>query len=479
MNTKLVFKLNGYILLFDAIAMLIPGIVALIYGESAGYAFIPAILISLVIGIPLVLLKPKTKAFFAREGLVTVALAWIMMSIVGALPFFFSKEIPNFIDCVFETASGFTTTGATILNNVEALSNCMLFWRSFTHWIGGMGVLMFVMAIAPLAGGNNMQLIRAESTGPQVEKILPKASLNSMLLYGIYIGLTLLQFIFLLFGGMPIFDAITTAVATAGTGGFGIKNSSLAGYSTYIQGVVTVFMILFSINFNMYFLIVARRFKSVFKNQELRLFFTVVITAIVLITLNISGMFDNILSALHHAAFTVASIISTSGFATVDFNLWPEFSKIILFALMFIGGCAGSTGGGIKVSRILILLKALKREFVSMIHPKSVKTITINGRKLDDESVRRVYAYIICFAAVFFASLLIVSLDKFNFETNVTAIAATINNIGPGFATVGPMGNFADFSILSKIVLTIDMICGRLELFPILILLMPHTWKRN
>lgn len=479
MNTKLVFKLNGYILLFDAIAMLLPVAVALIYSESAGMAFLPAIIISLAVGIPLILLKPKTKAFYAREGLVTVAIAWIMMSIVGALPFFFSKEIPNFVDCIFETASGFTTTGATILNDVEALSNCMLFWRSFTHWIGGMGVLMFVMAIAPLAGGNNMQLIRAESAGPQVEKILPKASLNSMLLYGLYIGLTVLEIVFLLLGDMSVFEAVTTAFGTAGTGGFGIKNTSLAGYSTYIQSVVTVFMLLFGINFNIYFLLVARRFKTAFKNQELHLFGIIVIAAIALITINITSLFGNVFDALHHSSFAVASIISTTGFSTEDFNLWPEFSKVILFVLMFIGGCAGSTGGGIKVSRILIVLKALKREFVSMIHPRSVKTITINGKKLDDDSVRKVYAYIICFIAIFIASFLIVSLDKFNFETNITAVTATLNNIGPGFAVVGPMGNYSDFSILSKIVLTIDMICGRLELFPILILFLPHTWNKN
>lgn len=479
MNTKLVLKLNGFILLFDAIAMLLPVSVAIYYKESAGLAFLPAIIISLVIGIPLSLLTPKNKSLYAREGLVTVAIAWVVMSIIGALPFFFSGEIPNLIDCIFETASGFTTTGASILRDVESLSQCLIFWRSFTHWIGGMGVLIFVMALAPLAGGNNMQLIRAESAGPQVEKILPKANINSKVLYGIYIGLTVLQIIFLLIGKMPFFDAVTTTFGTAGTGGFGIKNTSLAGYSMYIQGVVTVFMLLFSINFTMYFFIIAGKLKSVFKNEELRIFFGIVLIATLLITFNNYSLFNSISEAVHHTVFTVASIISTSGFSTVDFNLWPEFSKGILFLLMFIGACAGSTCGGIKISRIIILVKSLKREFVSLIHPKSVKAIKINGKKIGDDSIRRVNAYIICFLLIYIVSFLLISLDGFNFETNFTAVATTLNNVGPGFDMIGPTGNFADFSWFSKIVLTINMICGRLELFPIMIILLPQTWKRN
>lgn len=479
MNKKVVLKLNGYILVFDALAMLLPMLVALYYGESAGFAFIPAMLVSLAVGIPLLFLKPRHKSLYAREGLATVALAWVTMSIVGALPFFFSREIPNLIDCIFETASGFTTTGATILRDVESLSRCMLFWRSFTHWIGGMGVLIFVMALAPLAGGNNMQLIRAESPGPQVEKILPRASMNSLLLYGLYIGLTILQVVFLLIGKMPFFDAVTTAFGTAGTGGFGIKNSSIGGYSTYVQMVVTVFMLLFSLNFNMYFLLVARRFKSVWKNEELRVFLCVVLTSTVLVTLNNFKLFDSFFEAIHHSSFAVASIISTSGFVTVDFNKWPEFSKGILVCLMFFGACAGSTGGGIKVSRVVILFKALKREFVSLIHPKSIKSIHLNGKRIDDEVLKHTNAYVVCYVAIFVISFLLVSLDVFNFETNITAVAATLNNVGPGLSAVGPIGNYAGFSVLSKIVLIIDMICGRLELFPIMIILLPQTWKKN
>ncbi len=478
MNVKYVLKLNGCILLFDAVAMLLPVMVALYYQESSGVAFAPAILLAIGIGLPLFLLKPKKRELYAREALVTVSVAWFVMSLIGGLPFYFSREIPSFIDCFFETASGFTTTGATILTDVEALSRCMLFWRSFTHWIGGMGVLVFVMAIASLAGGNNMQLIRAESPGPKVEKILPKANTNSKLLYGMYIGLTFLQVVFLLFGDMPFFDAITTAFGTAGTGGFGIKNTSMAEYSTYIQAVVTVFMLLFSINFNMYFFIIAKRFSAVWKDEELRLFFGIVAVAVVCIVINNRGMFDSVGSAVHHTAFTVASIISTSGFTTVDFNAWPEFSKTILVVLMFVGACAGSTGGGIKVSRILIMLKSLKKEFTALVHPKSIKTIHMNGKRIDDETTRRATSFMICYIGIFVLSMIIIAFDNMSLETNLTAVAATLNNVGPGLSAVGPTGNYAGFSSLSKLVLTFDMICGRLELFPVMILLLPQTWKK-
>lgn len=479
MNIKLVLKLNGYILLFDALAMLLPVLVALYYQEGAGLAFAPAIALSLAVSVPLINLKPKNNGLYAREGLATVAIAWIAMSLVGSMPFFFSGEIPSFVDCFFETASGFTTTGATILTNVEALSNCMLFWRSFTHWIGGMGVLMFVMAIAPLAGGNNMQLIRAESPGPKVEKLLPKANMTAKVLYGIYIGLTVAQIVLLIIGDMPFFDAVTTAFGTAGTGGFGIKNTSIGGYNTYIQAVVTVFMLLFSINFNIYFFLIARKLSSAWKNEELRLFFAVVIVSIICITLNNHKLFDSVGSAIHHTSFTVASIISTSGFTTVDFNLWPEFSKAVLVILMFVGACAGSTGGGIKVSRILILGKALKKEFHSLVHPKSIKTISVNGKRIDDETIRKLNAYMICYLGIFVVSFIIVSLDNCSFTTNITAIAATLNNVGPGLEAVGPIGNYSGFSNLSKIVMAIDMICGRLELFPMMILFLPQAWKKN
>ncbi len=478
MNIKAVFKFNGYILLFTALAMLLPVAVAVYYGERAGVYFLPAMGLCVAVAIPLVFLKTRSKEIYAREGLVIVALAWFFISIVGALPFWLSKEIPNFIDCVFETASGFTTTGATILRDVETLSRCMLFWRSFTHWIGGMGVLMFVMAITPLAGGSNMQIIRAESAGPKIEKLVPKANATAKALYGMYIGLTVLQTILMLLGKMPFFDAITTAFGTAGTGGFGIKNTSIGEYSAYIQGVVTVFMLLFSVNFNMYFLLVARRIKSVWRNEELRFFVAIVLASIVCITLNNFRLFDSFGSALHHTSFAVASVISTSGYVTADFNLWPQFSKCLLVILMFAGACAGSTGGGIKISRIMIMLKSLKREFSALIHPKSVKTISMNGKRIDDETSRRVSAYIVCYLLVFLVSFIIISIDNMSFETSFTAVLATLNNIGPGLGGVGPVGNYADFSILSKIVLTLNMICGRLEIFPVIIMLMPQTWKK-
>ncbi len=478
MNTKLILKLNGNILLFDAISMLLPMIVAFIYKEQAGFAFLPAIAIILAVSIPLMFLKPKHNNLNAREGLITVASAWILISFAGGLPLFFSGEIPSIIDAFFESASGYTTTGATIISDVESLSHCMLFWRSFTHWLGGMGVLMFVMALAPLVGAYNMHLMRAESTGPKVEKIVPKANATAKVLYGIYIGLTLLQFLLLVLGKMPVFDAINTSFATAGTGGFGIKNDSLASYSTYIQAVVSAFMLLFSVSFNIYFLLIFRKFKAALKNEELRMFVIIVLSAITLIVLNNFSLFNTVGEAIHHTLFTVASIISTSGFATVDFNAWPEFSKTILVMLMFIGACAGSTGGGIKVSRILIFMKSFKKEIVSLIHPRSVTTISINGKKLEDETIKKTNSFLVFFVFIFTAAFLLISLDGFSFETNFTALAATINNIGPGLAGVGPLENFAKFSDLSKLVLTFVMICGRLELFPLIILLSPRTWKK-
>ncbi len=479
MNYKLVLKLNGYILMFDAVFMIIPIICAVIYKESAGFAFLPAMAIMAVIGAALAfLLKPKNKDLYARDGFATVAIAWIIMSFMGSLPFFFSKEIPNLIDCFFETTSGYTTTGATILTNVEKLSKCMLLWRSFTHWIGGMGVLVFMLAFTPLAGAHNIQLMRAESPGPKVEKLVPKTNATAKVLYGMYIFLTFLQFVLLLLAKMPVFDALATAFGTAGTGGFGIKNDSIASYSFACQTIVTVFMLLFAVNFNIYFLLIFRKFKAVWKNEELRMFVCVVALAIVLITANNFGLFDSLYTAFHHSAFTVASIVSTTGFATVDFNLWPEFSKFILFALMFMGGCAGSTGGGIKVSRILIMLKFLKKDLLSLIHPRSINTISMNGKKIEDETIKKINSYLICYIAILFFSIAITALDNFGFETTITAAVTTINNVGPGFAGVGPAENFSNFSYLSKIVLSFNMIFGRLEIFPLIILFMSHTWKK-
>lgn len=478
MNFKLVLRLNGFILLFEVLFMIVPLICALIYRESSGLAFLPAMALMVVIGLPLTMLKPKSKELFAREGLATVAIAWIIISFMGSLPFLFSGEISNFADAFFETVSGFTTTGSSILTNVESLSRCMLLWRSFTHWIGGMGILVFLLIFAPLAGSHNIQLMRAESPGPKVEKLVPKTNTTAKVLYGMYVLLTLLQFILLIASKMPVFDALATALGTAGTGGFGIKADSLASYNTLSQTIVTIFMLLFAINFNMYFLMLYRKFKSVWKNEELRMFVAIVVFAILFIVLNTFKMFDSITAAIHHSAFTVASVISTTGYATVDFNLWPQFSKFILVMLMFVGGCAGSTAGGIKVSRILIMLKSLKKDLLTLIHPRSINTISINGKKIENETLRRTNSYIVCYAIIMFVSVAVVSLDNFDFTTTTTAVITTLNNVGPGLASVGPASNFSHFSTLSKFVMSFDMICGRLEIFPMIVLLFPHTWKK-
>lgn len=478
MNCKLVLRLNGFILLFEVLFMIVPLICALIYRESAGIAFLPAMAIMIVIGLPLTFLKPKTKELFAREGLATVSIAWILMSFTGALPFVFSKEIPNLADAFFETVSGFTTTGSSILTDVESLSHCMLLWRSFTHWIGGMGILVFLLIFAPLAGAHNIQLMRAESPGPKVEKLVSKTNATAKMLYGMYAFLTLLQFILLVISNMPVFDALATALGTAGTGGFGIKADSMASYNTSSQIIVTVFMILFAVNFNVYFFMLYRKFASVWKNEELRMFVGIIFFAIFFIVCNNFRMFDNILSAIHHSSFAVASVISTTGYATTDFNLWPQFSKFILVILMFVGGCAGSTAGGIKVSRVVIMLKAVKKDLLSLIHPRSINTISINGKKIESETLKRTNSYIICYAAIMLFSIAIVALDNFDFETTTTAVITTLNNVGPGLGAVGPASNFSSFSVLSKLIMSFDMICGRLEIFPVIVLFFPRTWKK-
>ena len=420
----------------------------------------------------------KNKSMYAKEGFVTVALCWITLSAFGALPFVFAGAIPSYTDALFEVVSGFTTTGSSILTDVEALPKCLLFWRSFTHWIGGMGVLVFVMAILPLAGGNNMYLMKAESPGPSVGKLVPKVRGTAGLLYGMYIGLSVVQLLLLLLGGMPLFDALCTTFGTAGTGGFGVRNDSMASYSAYLQAVVTVFMILFGVNFNAYYLLLKKRVKPAFRMEEVRAYFGIIAAAILLITINISEMFPNVRMAFHHAAFQVGTIITTTGFATTDFNLWPSFSKTILVLLMFIGACAGSTGGGIKVSRIVILFKSILKELDYVVHPHNIKKLKMDGRVVEHSVVRSVNVFLASYMMIFAASLLLISLDNFDFTTNFTAVAATMNNIGPGLELVGPTGNFSEFSNFSKLVLTFDMLVGRLELFPLLILFTKNTWTK-
>lgn len=400
------------------------------------------------------------------------------MSCFGAIPFVISGWIPNPVDALFEVVSGFTTTGASILTDVEVLPKCLLFWRSFTHWIGGMGVLVFLLTLIPLAGGSHMNLMKAESPGPSVSRLVPKVKSTAKILYLIYIVMTIAEIILLLIGKMPLFDALTTAFGTAGTGGFGIRNDSIAGYSTYNQVVITIFMILFGVNFNVYFLFLLRKFKQASVSEEVRAYFLIIFAAILVITWNVHGMFDNIGQALQQVSFQVASIITTTGYATTDFNLWPQASRTILVMLMFVGACAGSTGGGIKVSRFLILLKAAKKELIQLLHPRSVRKIKIDGKAVEHEVVRSTNVFMGIYILVFAFSILLISFDNLDLATNFTAVTATLNNIGPGLELVGPTGNFSVFSNFSKLVLTFDMLAGRLELFPLLLLFVPDTWKK-
>ncbi len=487
MNYAIIKRMVGWLLLFEAMFLLLPLITAAIYWEREFFSFLITIGICLSVGGVCLIGKPKKTSIYAREGFVIVALCWIALSLFGALPFCISGAIPSYVDALFETISGFTTTGASILSGeeIEGLSKSLLLWRSFTHWVGGMGVLVFIIAFLPLSGARNMHLMQAESPGPTVSKLVPKVRRTALILYVIYTILTLVQFVFLICGRMPLFDAITTAFATAGTGGFSIKADGFAGYSSYIQIVTTVFMLLFSVNFTSYYLLCRGKVKDAF-NAEVKAFFIIVFAAISLITLNLcltdtlndAGTPFKFGSALKHAAFSVSSVISTTGFATENFDIWPTFSKVILVVLMFVGACAGSTGGGMKVSRHLILAKGGMHEIKRLINPRQIKKISIDGRLVDHETVRSVNAYLVAFIMIFVASFLLVSLDGFSFETGFTAVAATLNNIGPGLGAVGPAGNFGDFSVLSKFVFMFDMLAGRLEIFPMLVLFSPSTWRK-
>ena len=478
MNYRMIKYTLGWLMLFEAGFFLVPMITAVVYGEwQSLVAFGISALICLGLGLLCVWKKPEKTGIFAREGFVIVSLSWILLSIFGAIPFMLSGATTNFFDALFETASGFTTTGSSIFREVESLPHAILMWRSFTHWVGGMGVLVFIMVFLPLGGGQNMHIMRAESTGADVSKLVPKVKQTAVILYSIYLGLTVLLFIALLISEMPVFEAINTAFATAGTGGFGFRNDSFASFSAIQQIVVTVGMLMFSVNFNSYYLILKLKFKDAF-NAEVRTFFLIVAAVIAVITIDIYQSYDSVWEAMRHAAFTVASLISTTGFGTENFDLWPSLSKTLLVLIMFIGGCAGSTAGGMKVSRWLISIKGFVREIFTLIHPKQVKKITLDSRPVDKEVVKSVSSYIVCFVMLFVGSLLVISLDGRDLVTNFTAVAATINNIGPGLAGVGPTANFADFSNLSKLMLTFNMIAGRLELFPMLILLSPNTWKK-
>ena len=464
MNFAMIGYVLGWVFNFEAVFLLLPALVGLVYREPAGWGFLLTAGICLLCGVALVLHKPRSRTLYAKEGYVIVSLSWIGMSLFGALPLVFSGLLPNFIDALFESVSGFTTTGATVFQTVEDLPQSCLLWRSFSQWIGGMGVLVFIMAFLPLSGAGNMNLMRAESPGPMVGKLVPRVRTTAMLLYAMYLGMTFLEWIFLLIAGMPALDAVNIACSTAGTGGFGIKNDSMASYSAAIQGIVTVFMILFGVNFNLYFLLLRRRFREALKTTEVWVYFLIVLVSTLTIAYNIRHLFGSTQETLLHSAFT--------------FNLWPELSRTILVMLMLIGACAGSTSGGIKVSRIMMLVKIMRQEIRLQIHPRQVRKIKMGGREIASETVRSLNAYVVVYVLLFAGSVLLVSFDNHDLITNFTAVAATINNIGPGLELAGPTSNFAFFSQPTKIVLILDMLAGRLELFPLLLLVSPVTWKR-
>lgn len=484
MNVKSISRTVGLTLLITGIFQLFPLLIAVIDHEPRNIlAYIESLCLILLVGSALLLFsRGGNRMFSAQEGFAATGLSWIFMSAFGALPFFLSGQIPSYVDAFFEMVSGFTTTGASILTDVEALSRCNLFWRSFSHWLGGMGVLVFLLAVVPGArknGGTGIYLMRAESPGPSVDKLTPHLRQTAMILYGIYILLTALCIGCLLLGGMPVFDSFCIAFGTAGTGGFAIKNSSMGGYSYFLQTVVTVFMFLFGVNFSLYYMLLLRKFKAVFKNEELRLYFGIAAGSIVLIAINISRMYNTVYESVHHAAFQVVSIMTTTGYGTVDFEQWPAFSKAILLSLMFIGASAGSTGGGLKVSRVLLLMKSIRRTIRKALHPRRVQPVYMDGRAVSEEVCDNVNAYLAIYCVILVLSFAIISVDGFSIGTNFSAVASCFNNIGPGFELVGATQNFSIYSDLSKIILSLDMLLGRLEIFPLLLLLSPDTWSRR
>lgn len=464
----------------EGAVLLITAFVAFLYGESDAIQFL---IVSAVLGAIFFIFgrkRPENKVIYAKEGLVIVGLAWILWSLFGALPFVLTGSIPSYVDAFFETVSGFTTTGSTILTDIEALPKGVAFWRSLTHWIGGMGVLVFVMMLTSLDDEHSMHLMRAEVPGPEADKLVPKARATARILYLMYFVLTAAEVVFLMFGGMSFYDALLHSFSTAGTGGFSNRNASVAYYdSAYIDGVITVFMILFGVNFNLYFLIRLKNWKDALKNEELHAYLGIIAGAVAIVTVNILGIYGNIVHAFRYASFQVASVITTTGFCTADFNLWPELSKVVLLGIMVIGACAGSTGGGIKVSRFLILVKSIKQEVRRMLHPKAVTIVKINGKRVGNDTIRSVYIYFISYILVMMVSILLVSINNFDFATTFSSVLTTLNNVGPGISMVGPVENFHMFSPLSKLVFCMDMLLGRLEIFPYLLLMSPELWRRR
>lgn len=479
MNFSIIRYILFRVLEFAALFLSLPCLIAIIYQEKAGYSFAVVMAGCLLVAEIGRRWKPKSNVFYAREGFITVSLTWIILSIVGALPFYFSREIPSFTDALFETISGLTTTGGSILSDVECLSRSVQFWRLFTHWIGGMGVLVLILAVLPLSGGYNMHLMRAESPGPSVGKLVPRVQATAKILYGIYIGITLLQIVCLKIAGMNLYDSTVLTFSTLGTGGFGVLNTSIGSYKMSIQIIFTIFMILGGMNFNVYYLLlVARKPKDAIKHEEARYYLLLFFGAAALIAWNIRGYYGNIGEAFHHALFQVASLGSTTGFSTANFDTWPEFSKAVLFVIMAIGACAGSTGGGFKVSRILLLVQDMRRELLRVVHPQIVKKPHLEGRVVEDETVESIHSYLIIYLVVFLVSFLLLSLDKYDMTTNLSAVLANLNNVGPGFHSVGPTCNYGGYTVFSKFVLMFDMLTGRLELLPMLLLFSPRVWKK-
>lgn len=480
MNRRMVFYVVGTVIKIEAVLMLLPLITSIIYKESCVRDILISMGIALASGFAMTIIsRPGSKVIYAKEGFVIVSLAWLALSVIGALPFYISGEIPSYVDAFFETVSGFTTTGASILTDVEKMSRGLLMWRSFTHWVGGMGVLVFVMAIIPTVSDRSIHILRAEAPGPVVGKIVPKMKQTARILYVIYIVLTLIEMVLLYAGGMPLFDSIAHAVGTAGTGGFGIKADSLASYSPYIQWVITAFMLLFGVNFNLYYFAIIKKFRTAIKNEELITYILIVGLSIFAITLNITPLYESVSESVRHAAFQVAAIISTTGFATADFNLWPGMSKTILLLLMFIGGCAGSTAGGFKISRVLMLFKTIKRELKKLLHPRAVATIRLDEKRVDEKTISSLGSYLAIYALFFCVVVFLLGFDSFDLETNISVAASCVNNIGPGLGAAGPAASYALFSPFSKIMLSVTMLLGRLEIFPLILTFSPSTWVKK
>lgn len=480
MNRRMVLYTAGTVIKIEAVLMVLPLIVSLIYKESCTIDFLISIAVALVLGFALtIIFKPGSKVIYAKEGFVSVALAWVALSAVGALPFYISREIPSYIDAFFETVSGFTTTGASILTDVEAMSKGLLFWRSFTHWVGGMGVLVFMLAIVPGVSDRSIHILRAEAPGPIVGKLVPKMKHTARILYVIYVVMTIIEIGFLLAGKMSLFDSLLHAFGTAGTGGFGIKADGLASYSPYLQWVIAIFMLLFGVNFNLYYFMLMKKFKAVIKNEELIAYILIVVSSVTAITINILPRFGTFSESLRQAAFQVSAIITTTGYSTDDFNQWPTFSKTIILLLMFIGGCAGSTAGGFKVSRVVLIMKKVKREIQKLLHPRSVSVVRFEGKRVGEATMTSLGSYLGIYALFFCAFVFILGFENFDLESNISVVASCFNNIGPAFGVAGPASSYAVYSPFSKVVLSLAMLLGRLEIFPLIITLSPSTWVKK